>query len=268
MVADIYSRKLTIITTTCEKYYDVLEIHEKLYDIYWNDCPFKRYLVIDSDSVEKTNLNYEKIIKTGKETGKKSQTRLNIALQQIETPFVMFVQEDMLLCNKIDNTQFINLLTYAEQNKVAAIKLNPIYLANKNYRLNDEGFIDYPAGTPYRISYAPTIWDKDYLLSISNRYEYGADFERKGTFFSNRIDGAIIGTKIATYPHFNAIWRGKWNPSTVYFLSYYGITPNFDLHPLMNSKDIFIQGLMGYIFSINPNIILKIQNAFHIGKSY
>lgn len=51
-------------------------------------------------------------------------------------------------------------------------------------------------------------------------------------------------------------------------LGYYKIVPDFTNHSLMNSKDIFKQGLMGYIYNINPKLILKIQNSIKIGKKY
>lgn len=36
----------------------------------------------------------------------------------------------------------------------------------------------------------------------------------------------------------------------------------------MTSKDMFKQGLLGYIYNLNPERVLKIQNRTKIGKSY
>lgn len=265
-------QRLTILTTSCKWYDDVLDIHEKLFAIHWKDCPYQRYLVMDEVTPEAEYLKcYDQVIVTGKESGKKNHRRVTEALKKINTPYVIFVQEDMLLYDKVNTERIEHLLDVVERDNIGSLRLMPFYGADSECAVSyekDEELVEYPKGTPYRVSYAPTIWKKDYLLKISEQYEYGADFERKGTELSNTMSEVMLGYKYVAYPYINGILRGKWEVPAVRHLGYYKIVPDFSRHAMMNSKDLFKQGLMGYVYNLNPKFILKLQNKTKIGKSY
>ncbi len=267
------SQRLTLLTTSCKWYDDVLDIHEKLFSIHWKDCPYSRYLVMDevSPGAEYLN-NYDVVITTGKESGKKNQIRLTEALKKISTPYVIFLQEDMLLCDKVNTEMIESLCDLVERDHhVGALRLLP-YDGGQSSKVSQyedkEDIINYPKGIPYRVTYAPSIWNRNYLLKLSQEYEYGADFERKGSEMSNRMPYLMLGYKYVAYPYINGILRGKWEIPALRYLAYYKIVPDFARHGAMTPKDLLKQGIMGYIYNINPNFILKLQNTMKIGKSY
>ena len=267
------SQRLTLLTTSCKWYDDVLDIHEKLFSIHWKDCPYSRYLVMDEVSPEAEYLNnYDVVITTGKQSGKKNQIRLTEALKKISTPYVIFVQEDMLLYDKVNTERIESLCDLVEKDRhVGALRLLPYYgvQSSKAVQYRDrEDIIKYPKGIPYRVTYAPSIWDRNYLLELSQKFEYAADFERKGSEMSNRMPYLMLGYKYVAYPYINGILRGKWEIPALRHLAYYKIVPDLARHGAMTPTDLLRQSMMGYIFSINPNVILKLQNKFKIGKSY
>lgn len=269
----IKSQRLALLTTSCKWYDDVLDIHEKLFSVHWKDCPYERYLVMDEVTQGADYLNnYDQVIVTGKESEKKNHLRVTEALKRISTPYVIFFQEDMLLYDRVDTERIEHLLDVMERDRhIGALRLLPYYGVQDNNAkeyVNGEDLIKYPKGTPYRVSYAPSIWDRNYLLKLSQKFEYGADFERKGSEMSNKMTKIMLGYKYVAYPYINGILRGKWEIPAVRHLAYYKIIPDFSRHGIMTSKDLLKQGIMGYIYGLNPNFILKVQNKIKIGKSY
>ena len=262
--------KITILTTSCKAYEDILEIHEFLYEQHWSDCPFKRILVMDEVTQEANYLKkYDEVIITNK-SGRQDHLRVTIALDKIKTPYVIMVAEDMLLNNKVQNEKIYEKLNSLESCKGGCIKLYPFRLGDHIYgeTLYENDIIVFPENTPYRISYGPAIWDKEYLRKISSNFEGGGDFERYGTELSKKYEEKILGCKYAVYSHFNAIRRGKWELPPIQYLSYYGIYPDFNRHSLMSQKDVLKQAFLGYIYNINPSLILKLQNLLNLGKKY
>lgn len=265
------NKEITLLTTSCKAYEDVLEIHEKLYSLYWDACPFSRILVMDLISKDAPYIKkYNKVIETGKESGKANHKRINMALEEINTPYVVFVQEDMLLDAIVNADLWIKLLSVMKEKKAGVLYLNGQVGENKYVKeiREYEDIMEYPKGMPYRISYAPAIWDKDYLVGISNRYDFGADFERLGSRFSDGLDRCILGYKFNAYPYINAIRRGKWERIAVQLLLNYRIIPDLSKHPVMNAKDELKQSIINYVYNINPSKVLNLQRLFHLGKTY
>lgn len=122
------SRKLTLLTTSCKWYDDVLGIHEKLFSMHWKDCPYERYLVMDEVTPDAAYLkNYDQVIVTGKDSGKKNHIRVTQALKKISTPYVTFVQEDMLLYDDVDTDRIEYLADMVQKEKAGALRLVPYY---------------------------------------------------------------------------------------------------------------------------------------------
>lgn len=262
--------ELTILVTSCKAYEDVLEISEQLYSYYWKDCPYARFLVVDEISNNKTYLNnFTRIIVAGADTKYKNQARLTHALEKIKTQYVLFLLEDMLICNKI-NTELIEYaVNTAKKYSVGCLRLNPVFFGKKISYFNcDDSLIEYDKHSPYRISYAPAIWNIDFLTKISKEFDNAGDFERKGSFLSNSYNDKILGSTKTLFPYINGISRGKWELEAIKFLDYFGIKPDFSNHRLMNASDEFKQAFLGYLFNINPLLILKMQNKANIGKKY
>lgn len=265
--------RMTLIMTSCKWYDDILDIHEKLHALHWKDCPYRRILVMDECTEGAEYLSkYDEVLITGKESGKKNHNRIKEALEKVDTEFVMFLQEDMLLFDTVDTAKIESLIDEAEKNRdIGFIRLLPYseveaktavpYDAEKN-------LIRYTVDTPYRVTYAPSIWRTDFLKKMSAPYEFGADFERKGTELCKTMPELTLGYKYAAYPCINAIRRGKWETYAIPIVQNYDIDIDFSKHKQMTTKDNLKQALIGYIYGLNPNGLLKLQNKIKLGKSY
>ena len=222
------------------------------------------------DEVDQTKdyaKTFDEIIETGNESGKKNHIRVTEGLKKIDTKYVIFLQEDMLLNAKVDTDLIKNLSSVLEKKHAGAIRLNSMFQTDYQYDENliAPDIIEYPRNMPYRVSYAPSIWNRDFLYRISSKFEYGADFERLGTQLMRNSDVKMLGYRYTAYPYMNGILRGKWEIPTVRFLNYHKIVPDYNAHPLMNSKDELKMALQGYIFNLNPHLVLNLQTKMKIG---
>lgn len=266
--------KLTLLTTSYSGTEDILEIHEKIFPLYWKDCPFRRVMVCDDISANGKEKfpGYDEIIVCGKETAKLNLVRLTEALRKIESKYVLFDQEDMLLYAQISTNKICSLISALDKYNASLIKLLPTEFGKtgeftKDFS-EDSYLLEYSKQTPYLVSYTPAIWNREFLISITEQYDNAADFERRGTIWAGKQNCLFLGTKYIVYPHFNAMWRGRWTKPAVDLLNYYEIVPDFNKHPLISSKELLKQSLMNYIFNLAPYQILKLQNLFNIGKHY
>ena len=91
---------LAILVTSCQAYADVRQIHDVLFKKYWKNCPYKKYLVVDSiDNKDDTTL-YDKVFVTKPEYKLKNTYRILEALEQIEEKYILLLQEDVFLFDK------------------------------------------------------------------------------------------------------------------------------------------------------------------------
>ena len=265
--------RLTIIMTSCKWYDDILDIHEKLQALHWPDCPYRRILVMDDCTEGAAYLDaYDEVLITGPESGKRNHVRIQEALKKVDTEFVMFLQEDMLLFDRVDTDKIERLIDAAQDNKqIGFIRLIPYTGPEAETAVpydEEKNLVQYTENTPYRVTYAPSIWRTDFLAKMSEPFVFGADFERKGTELCKQMSELTLGYKYSAYPSMNAIRRGKWENYAVAQVQYYDIDIDFKKHGQMTTKDNFKQGVLGYIYGLNPNGILKLQNKIKLGKSY
>lgn len=265
--------RVTIIMTSCKWYDDILDIHEKLHDLHWKDCPYKRILVMDEATENADYLNkYDEVLITGKETGKRNHVRIQEALKKVTTPYVIFLQEDMLLFDKVDTAKIERLVDEMEKNdKIGFIRLIPYSAVEMKYAVDydsSRNLVEYTKDTPFRISYAPSVWRTDFLTELSAQFEFGADFEREGTERTRDSEYLMLGYKYSAYPYINAIRRGKWENFAVSQVQYYDIDIDFSKHPVMSTKDNLKQAVINYIYSLNPNKVVQSQNKSKRAKKY
>lgn len=260
------NQKLTILMTSCKAYWDVLQIHDILFKKYWTDCPFEIILVTDEVAGE-TSL-YSKVIDAGKEAqGNKNATRIVKALHNIDTPYVMLLQEDFYLCDKVHTNKIFNILHMMSKYHAANIRMIQSPITTVVYS-EEDALMEYPAGMAYRLSMQAGIWDRLYLLEMFSKYDNGAEFERKGSFESAQFDQPILATKYIAYPFINAIQKGAWQDSALQLLSQNELVPDFNKHPQMTEKQKMINAFKGWIISLNPSFTVKLQNRLNKGKKY
>lgn len=257
---------LTILMTSCKAYSDVLKIHDVLFQKYWPDCPFPKYLV--TDEITGDSKLYDRVIEAGKEAqGSKNGLRTVMGLKKVETPYVLLLQEDFLLCDMVDTDLILHIVSLMDKYHAGNIRLIQSPAPSGVFSEEDE-IMEYRAGMAYRLSMQAGLWDTKYLLDIFSRYDNGAEFERRGSFYSAEINKPVLACKYSSYPFINAIQKGMWQPTALDLLSRNHVEPDLSLHPIMTEKMALTNAIKSWVLSVNPALIVKVQNALHGGKKY
>lgn len=181
-----------------------------VFDYFWPNCPYDRYLVTNSESFSRKKIN---VIKTGEEVNWFSTT-LN-ALKQIDTKYIWFFLDDYYLSKMISNDDIEEIINYMDNNDIFFYRLSLRSDLDKKYIRHQ-----ITGESVYAINLQPVIWNRENFISkLEMLQTLGCkspwDFERYFiNYFENKkskeiISGIIYDTRdIMGFK--NAVIQGKW----------------------------------------------------------
>jgi hypothetical protein len=170
-----------------------------------------------------------KQILTGKTDRSGFSTRMINALNQIDTKWVIYMQEDMWLLSKIHGSTLSELLLLGEIANADSIKIHTKLHYYSNYRLENTDFLidgirlqRYSEGSNFLHSHNATIWNREYLLS--NLLE-GEDP------WINEVNGSErMSSKLHNHYHYNIHWYSQPGVAEMgeYAYDFHTLAPIFD----------------------------------------
>ena len=110
----------SIVVSSCDKFQDVWSPFFTLFFRYWPDCPFPIFLIANQQSYPDDRV---KTILVGEDRG--WATNLRMALDQVPTPYVLYLQEDYFLEGKADTATILDLVAYMSHCRAACLRLYP-----------------------------------------------------------------------------------------------------------------------------------------------
>jgi hypothetical protein len=168
-------------------------------------------------------------ILTGKTDKNGFSTRMIRALEQIDTKWVIYIQEDMWIISKIGEDIMSKLLLFGDTMNADSIKIHTKLGYYYDYRLeNTDYFIDgirlqkYSEGSNFLHSHNATVWNREYLLS--NLLE-GEDP------WINEVNGSErMSSKLHNHYHYNIHWYSQPGVSEKgeYAHDFHTLAPIFD----------------------------------------
>jgi hypothetical protein len=165
------SNKISLIVFSCDAYSDLWNDFFRFMNIYWEDKPYDVYLVNNSKHYEAKGV---KVINAG--DGDWS-TRTRIALEQINTPYVMPFLEDYFVSEKIDTKTIKETLSFIESERIDYYQLNieakKDYPKWSNYK-GVEYLFNIPKDRNYWVDTSISIWNKNFFLELLGKEDYSA----------------------------------------------------------------------------------------------
>jgi hypothetical protein len=226
--------KLSILVMSCDAFEDVWQPFFILFNKYWADCPFPKYFCTDSKSVFQRGFIP---ITVGDNLA--WSYRLKKALEKIDTPYILFLQDDFFLMKAADTERIKKYLEIIHTEHAGLLRIFPTPPPNKPFKsYTDIGFIE--KNVPYRVSCQAAIWDKEVLLELINETENIWAFEIEGSKRANEIDKPFLsvfvdkaGTPLEAgnyaYTYFcTAVLKGKWMRGAVRLCRNEGIELDFN----------------------------------------
>ena len=170
-----------------------------------------------------------KQILTGKTDKNGFSTRMIRALEQVETKWVIYIQEDMWMISGLDDSLIDKLLLLAETANADSIKIHLKLGYYHDYRLENTDYVidgvkvqRYSEGDNYLHSHNATIWNREYLI---NNLVEGEDP------WINEVEGSKrMSSKLHNHYHYNIHWYSQPGVCEMgdFSRDFYTLAPLFD----------------------------------------
>lgn len=176
-------KKIALLVLSCDKYTDLWEPYAELFNRFWPDCPYDKYLA--SNIIEFNSYGFKPILMGADETWSRG---VKIALLKLKDnyDYVFTTLEDTPLVEKVDNNYLVNAFesfmsgngNFLRTYMVTFPKLKPI----------NQYFGEVENNTPYRQTCVYALWKINTLYEILDDNESAWEFEQVGVKRGFRYD--------------------------------------------------------------------------------
>lgn len=230
--------KVAIVVSSCDFFEDCWAPFFHSMKKYWPDCEWPVYMV--SNHKEMACPEGFHFAKVGDD--KKFASNLKRSLEQIDAEYVVYLQEDYFLNQKVDNDAIKRHVDYCQTNGVDYLRLGFPYLKGKQV---DEVYTENDWLAPYALCLQAAIWKKETLYALLLENWSGWDFEYKIQKWAQeqglklRVFGLREGQKAigVNYVTGTAVRKGRWTRPGYQYLKDEGFTDLLDK-----------RGLEGWVF--------------------
>ncbi len=254
--------ELAIIVYSCERNSKMWNVVMYFFKKYWYDCPCPIVLLTDTDREgQGLKAGFDLVV----EKDSTWAEMMEAALDQTGATHFMTWMDDFLLCDKVDNQKFEECFRKAKELKAAFYKLCP---ANYTQLIPyDESTAKIKKGSAYSVSTHAGIWETESFRAFLRKEWSAWDFERIGSLESEKISREMYASLDYRIPYIEGIRKGKWFPEGVRLLKENGIRVQDTGKEEMAWKDRFIVQAKAVILSMNPNLVLRVQNRVNERKA-
>ena len=253
---------INIIVNSCDAFADCWRPFIHSVNKEWGDCPWPVYIISNNKEIETTERI--KFLKVGED--KKFASNLKKALSVIDSQYIIYLQEDYFLNQKVDQKAIEDHIVYCIEHDVDYMRLgmpfikgdveNTIYSTNK---LTDK----------YALCLQAAIWKKETLESLLFDGWSGWDFEYKIQRYAmeNNMDLNILGLnqkynfKGINYVEGTAVRKGRWTNGGYKYLIDEGFTELILLRGREGRLFAYLQTVTG-IFFVPARILVRIMKYF------
>lgn len=218
-----YTDQLAIVVVSTDSYSDSWDILFESISNNWPELSLKKYLFTDT-------LNYHDhaVVTVNPRRNEYSSEldwggRLLSCLTQIKEENILFFLEDYILTERVNNFEAELAVEYFFSQKVDFLTLGTHDTNRLTERSNRDRYVKLKRVTKYRITTAPALWNKEYLMSYLIKGLNPWQFEVLGSYFSIFRKGKLyalnqmfFNLSFEILPYFisngldSAIVRGKW----------------------------------------------------------
>lgn len=155
----VLRNSMSLLISTCDKFSDLWDANHYFLNMNWANRNIDTFLVTDKE----TDKKYDdvKIVSTG--NNDQMPTRINKALAQINTPYVLLTLDDYFLIKTIDNNVFNEIIHFMNQNNIDYCRLYPINKEKKKYTKSNHFFYSINLKKEYAVNLYPGVWKTEFL---------------------------------------------------------------------------------------------------------
>lgn len=208
---------MSIIFMAYDSYNDVWPGFIKCKNKYWEDCDYPIIMVNCATEKEQLSENVssgvDRVICVGKET--EWTERLHKALENIESRYILLWLEDLFVDRPLDSMiikSYVDLMDKHEDIGCIRICNDSGYQRECEW---DKTLGELLPGHAYRVSTHPSIWRKEYLYQLTEKYVDAWNFEYQVGYECDKYSYRNFITKKDVLHFTNMVWRAKWTKEAV-----------------------------------------------------
>ena len=167
---------IAIVVSSCDSFFDAWRPFAFFFRKFWPDCPFPVYLITNELPIRS---DFIRAIPVGEDCGWASNMKR--ALQEIETPRVLYLQEDYFLDAPVRGGQLAADLDYAITNDVDAFYLRARSQPEQDFEPLNDRFGVVPINSDGRTRCQLSLWKRESLLAILREGESAWEMESRGS---------------------------------------------------------------------------------------
>ncbi len=164
-------KDLSIVISSCNRYQYLWDIQLQLFNKYWSNCPYSIYVISENSTLPNilTNLKLHNF-NVGNETVGPSDWSymLECALKAIDSEYILYIQEDYVFTDFIQQNRFQSVLNYVMSNDINYLRFytgppgnGPICNIDATTSIRE-----ILPNSQWRSSLMLALWKKDALLSL------------------------------------------------------------------------------------------------------
>lgn len=241
---------LTIFINSSDGFEDCWDPFFKLFKKYWPNCNYPILLNTEIKDYSYDGLNIKATKVSSQDLSKKLTWSecLILALEQIETPFVLYMQEDYFLDTEVNKSHiddFIQLMLQKIDIAYIGLTNNGNYPPFKISEVDNRLF-EVSAKGKYRISTQAGIWRKEVIKSYLLPHENGWMFEIFGTLRAHKrrelfltINREYYFNKPIISYTLTGIIKSKWHENIPTLFKDNGIYIDYNKRGFYKEKNVF-----------------------------
>lgn len=223
----------TLLVSSCDRYEDLWEPYFSLLRAHWPDCPFPVMLITESKCPVIENV---RPLCLGE--GLDWSTLLSRALDQVETPFVLFTLEDFFLREQVNTTLLTSLLDDVKLGGFSMLRLIP--RPGPTVILNQKNYGGIQSDAPYKVSTQAAFWEVQTLRQLLVPGEAAWQFEVNASARSSDLSGFFAVWRDALPYRHHVVERGKWFPWAYRKFSKMNIGVDGTARPIMTVSETVV----------------------------
>lgn len=207
-----FRSSVAVLVSSCDAFFDAWRPFHAFLQKFWLDCPLDIFLLTNELTVRSTRLHS---IPVGPDRGWSSNLRS--ALEQIEHPYVLYLQEDYFLTAQVDSAQmaqdFAEVMDAGADSLCFRARSEP----DAGFQPLNDRFGIVPLASDGRTRCQVTLWKKSALQSILRSGETAWNFEARGSARTQEMQILSYRRRENTpIPYLmSAISRGFWMPEAI-----------------------------------------------------
>jgi hypothetical protein len=193
-------RKITVLVNSTDLYADAWDPFFRLLEMFWPE--WRPKVVLNSESKVPTWVPPGTVVHHNGRTVGKSHwpSCLKSALGVIETPYVLYLQEDYFLNRRVNETALEQMVRILDDGAADAIRCRELGGHGKYAATRFQGWIEVPRSHGYYASLQAGLWRKQALAGLLVDEETAWEFEKHGTRRARRNLKAVYSPDPSFYP--------------------------------------------------------------------